>query len=65
MIRTSLPAPGRLQVEPEITVLGKGNGHLQIMHPIKPLWLENLRNSILKDVVLFIDEEKAILYEGD
>lgn len=49
-------------MEPGTTVLGKGNSHFQIMHPIKPLLLEKLRNSILKQVVLFIegDEEKAL-----
>jgi len=50
-----------------MTVPGKGNSHLQIMHPVKPLPLENLRNSILKQVVSFIagDKEKALRYESD
>lgn len=63
----SLPAPGRLGMEPGMTVPGKGNSHFQITHPIKPLQLENLRNSILKQTVSFTegDEEKALIYEGD
>lgn len=54
-------------MEPGMTVPGKGNSHFQLMHPIKPLRFENLRNSILKQAVLFIEghEEKALLYEGD